>query len=98
MASVKNLKRDIDNLIFEVISDCFIYTGLHPDNKAEDVSEIVTDAVVLRNDLMYRANNPGDKDNSKNVRKHYQAIKTDLLAGVDKLCDRLSLVSKKKKK
>jgi hypothetical protein len=98
MASVKNLKRDIDNLIFEVISDCFIYTGLHPDNKAEDVSEIVADAVGLRNDLIYRANNPDDKDNPKNVRKHYQAIKTDLLAGVDGLCDRLSALSKKKKK
>jgi hypothetical protein len=98
MASVKNLKRDIDNLIFEVISDCFIYTGLHPDNKAEDVSDIVADAVGLRNDLIARANNPDDKDNPKTVRKHYQAIKADLSTGVDKLCNSLSALSKKKKK
>jgi hypothetical protein len=98
MASVKDLKKDIDNKIFEVISDCLIYTGLHPDNKAEDVSGIITDAVSIRNDLIARANNPDGKDNPKIVKKHYQAIKVDLLSGVDQLCSRLSAISKKKKK
>jgi hypothetical protein len=98
MASVKNLKKDIDNLIYEVISDCFIYTGLHPDNKTEDVSGIITDAVSLRNDLIARVNNPDGKDDPKILKKYYQAIKTDLLAGVDQLCGRLSTISKKKKK
>jgi len=98
MASVKNLKRDVDNLIFGVISDCFIFTGLHPDNNTENVSEIINDAVSLRNDLIYRANNPEDKDNPKTVRKHYQSIKTDLVKGVDGFCNRLSELSKKRKK
>jgi hypothetical protein len=98
MASVKNLKKDIDNLIFEVISDCLIFTGLHPDHKEEDISGIITDAVTLRNDLIARANNPDGKDNPKIVKKHYQAIKADLLTGVDQLCSRLSTIPKKKKK
>lgn len=98
MASVKNLKKDIDNLIFEIISDCFIYTGLHPDNKADDVSGIITDAVNLRNDLIARVNNPDGKDNPKIVKKHYQAIKADLITGADQLWSRLSTLSKKKKK
>jgi hypothetical protein len=98
MASVKNLKKDIDNLIYEVISDCFIFTGQHPDNKTEDVSGIITDAVSLRNDLIARVNNPDGKDNPKIIKKYYQAVKADLLSGVDKLCIRLSAISKKKKK
>jgi hypothetical protein len=98
MASVRNLKKDIDNLIFEVISDCFIYSGLHPESKTEDVSGIIADAVSLRNDLIARVNNPDGKDNPKIVKKHYQAVKADLLSGVDKLCGRLSVISKKKKK
>jgi hypothetical protein len=98
MASVRNLKKDIDNLIFEVISDCLVFTGLHPDNKAEDVSGIITDAVSLRNDLIARVNNPDGKDNPKIVKKHYQTIKADLSTGVDQLCGRLSTIPKKKKK
>jgi trans-2-enoyl-CoA reductase len=98
MASVKNLKRDIDNTVFEVISDCFIYTGLHPDSNAQEVSQILNDAVSLRNDLIYRINNPVKSDDPKIVRKHYQNIKADLQKEVDLLWGRLSVISKKKKK
>jgi len=63
MASVRGLKKDVDSLIFEVISDCFIYSGLHPDNKSKMVSTIISDAVNLRNDLIARINNPDGKDN-----------------------------------
>ena len=33
MASVRELKKDIDYLVYEVISDCFVFSGLHPDNQ-----------------------------------------------------------------
>lgn len=98
MASIKNLKRDIDNLIFGVISDCFIYQGLHPGNKDDDVSEIITDAAGLRNDLISRVNNPVPGTDPKIIKTHYQGIKADLLKSVDQLCVRLSELSKKKKK
>lgn len=97
MASIRELKKDIDYLVFEVISDCFVYAGLHPDNKTDDVSGIISDAVNLRNDLIKRVNNPDGKGDPKTIKTHYQAIKSDLISGVDKLFDQLSLVSKKKK-
>ena len=63
MPSVRKLKKNIDTLVFEVISDCFTFGTLHPDEKPEEVSGIITDAVSLRNDLIKRANNPsGSKD------------------------------------
>jgi hypothetical protein len=98
MASVRQLKKDIDNQLFEVISDCFLHLGLHPDNKSGEITEIIEDAVALRNDLVARTNNPDGKDNPKIVRKHYQAIVNDLNTGVDKLCTRLSGLTAKKKK
>ena len=97
MASIRELKKDIDYLVFEVISDCFVYAGLHPDNKTDEVSGIITDAVNLRNDLINRVNNPEKKSEPKVIKAHYQAIKNDLISGVDKLFDQLSSVSKKKK-
>jgi hypothetical protein len=95
MASIRVLKKDIDFLIFEVISDCFVYGGLHPDNKTEEVSGIISEAVSLRNDLIDRVNNPSGKHEPKLLRAHYKAVKADLAAGVDKLFDRLSALSKK---
>jgi hypothetical protein len=98
MASVKQLKKDIDNQLFEIISDCLLYVGLHPDKKSDEISGIIEDAVSLRNDLIARANNPDGKDDPKIVKKHFQLITSDLNTGTDKLCNRLSELSSKKKR
>ena len=97
MASVRGLKKDIDSLIFEVISDCFVYTGINQDDNAEKVSAIISDAVNLRNDLIARVNNPDGKDNSKIVKSYYKSVEKDLISGADKLFERLSSLKKKKK-
>ncbi|MDO9341546.1 MAG: hypothetical protein Q7T72_13605 [Bacteroidales bacterium] len=97
MASVRGLKKDIDSLIFEVISDCFVYSGVHPDNKSDEVSAIITDAVNFRTDLIARVNNPDGKDNPKILKAYYKTLEKDLLSGVDKLFNRLSSLTEKKK-
>jgi hypothetical protein len=96
MASVRELKKDIDYLVFEVISDCLLYTDVNPDNNGEEVNLIITDAVGFRNDLIARVNNPDGKDNPKIVKAYYKSVEKDLLKGVDKLFDRLSALSAKK--
>lgn len=97
MASVRVLKKDIDYLVFEVISDCFTYSGLHPDNKTDEVSAIISDAVNFRNDLIARVNNPDGKDNPKILKAYYKSVEKDLFSGVDKFFNRLSSLSAKKK-
>jgi hypothetical protein len=96
MASIRELKKDIDYLVFEVISDCFVYSGVHPENKSEELSAIIDDAVNFRNDLISRVNNPDGKDNPKILKAYYKSVEKDLLTGVDKLFDRLSSLTKKK--
>jgi hypothetical protein len=96
MASVRELKKDIDYLVFEVISDCLLYTDVNPDNNSDEVNSIITDAVGFRNDLIARVNNPDGKDNAKIVKAYYKSVEKDLLKGVDKLFDRLSALSAKK--
>jgi hypothetical protein len=97
MASVRELKKDIDYLIFEVISDCFVFSGVHPENKSDELSALISDAVKFRNDLIARVNNPDGKDNPKIVKAYYKSLEKDLVTGVDKLFNRLSTLSKKKK-
>ena len=97
MASVRELKKDIDYLIFEVISDCFVFSNVHPENKSDDLTTLISDAVEFRNDLIARVNNPDGKDNPKIVKAYYKNVEKDLLTGVDKLFERLSTLSAKKK-
>jgi hypothetical protein len=97
MASIRELKKDIDYLIFEVISDCFVYSNVHPENKTDELSVLISDAVEFRNDLIARVNNPDGKDNPKIVKAYYKTVEKDLLTGADKLFERLSTLSTKKK-
>lgn len=96
MASVRNLKKDIEYLVFEVVSDCLTFSGLYPDKQTEELTDIVETAIQLRNDLCVRINN-GDKAAPPAERKaYYKAIRNDLLTGIDNLFDRLSKVTQEK--
>ncbi|HEX2968972.1 MAG TPA: hypothetical protein VHO46_07680 [Bacteroidales bacterium] len=97
MSSRRDLKKDIDYLVFEVISDSFSFTTLHPDKDSDEVSGIITDAVSLRNDLIARVNHPDGKDNPKILKAFYKNVQKDLFEGVNKLFERLSSLSSKKK-
>ncbi|HKK40827.1 MAG TPA: hypothetical protein VJ963_00365 [Bacteroidales bacterium] len=94
MASIRDLKKDIDYLLYEVIADCFAYSEVHPDKNTDEVAKIITDAVELRNDLIARVNNPDGKDNHKIIRAYYKAVQNELLSGTDELFNRLSSLSK----
>ena len=97
MPSIRKLKKNIDYLIFEVISDCFTFGTLHPEDNDEEVSGIISDAVSLRNELVRRVNNPEKSDDPKSTRSHFQLVEKDLVIGTDRLCGRLSDLHVKEK-
>jgi hypothetical protein len=96
MSSVRDLKKNIDSLIFEVISDSFIYSRVHPDKKPDEVSTVINDAVNLRNDLIARVNNPDGMHNPKILKAYYRSVEKDLIEGADKLFKRLIALQENK--
>jgi len=90
MANLRNLKKDIDYLFFEVIYDCFAYNEVMPDSNTDEIAAIINDAVALRNNLITRVNNPEEKNNPRIIKTYYQTVRKDLFNGVDLLFDRLS--------
>lgn len=55
MASKRLLKKRINNLTYQLVSECFTYRHFHPDKNA-GVNEIINDVVKTRNDLVSRIN------------------------------------------
>lgn len=96
MASVQNLKKDIDYLFFEFISDCFMFTSLHAGEKKTEVQNLIEEAVSMRNEFILRVNHPDGKDNPALVKAYYNAVRKDLLEKVDELFEKLSAISKSK--
>jgi len=94
MASIKDLKKDIDYLFFELISDCFMSTSLHEGEKKTEIQDLIEEAVKMRNDFIDRVNNPDGKDNPVLVKSYYGTLLRDLFEKVDAYFERLSKITK----
>ena len=90
MSSVRGLKKDIEYLVNEVISDCYISLYFNEDKKKDEIIAIISEAAELHNSLINRANHPVEKNNKSLVKKHYAQIRRDLFAGIDSLFVKLS--------
>ncbi|MCL3780057.1 hypothetical protein EMN47_06605 [Prolixibacteraceae bacterium JC049] len=89
MASVRQLKKDIEALTTQVASYCFEYMEVYREADREPVVGILKSAIELRNELIARANHPDGKDNPKLVKAHYKAIVNELLAKTDAHFDQI---------
>jgi hypothetical protein len=86
MANLRLIKKDIDYLVSEVISDCWTFLYVNQGKNTQEAVDVINEAVELRNSLYERVNHP-DKENMK---AHYKAINKDLLTGVDSLFNKIS--------
>ncbi|MFC2087612.1 hypothetical protein ACFLSA_05595 [Bacteroidota bacterium] len=70
MASLKDLKKDINNLMYEVISECYTHMEYSPETDFKNVDNIISEAVNIRNELIKKVNDyPYNSD--KASRKKY---------------------------
>lgn len=89
MASVRMIKKDIEYLAEQVLSDCCLSTYFHPEKKKAILS-IMQEVVDLRNNLFDRVNHPVEKHNKSLVKKHYAQVRKDLFLNIDELFKKLS--------
>jgi len=94
MAKVKDLKREINDLTYEVVSDCFTYLLVNEKKNEKKVVKIVTGAVNTRNDFIARVNRlKREKDTNKKA--GFRKIREELCSGMNKSFEELSKISHK---
>lgn len=95
MASVKELKKDIDALMTLVLTDCFSVLEYNNKVNGEAVLAIAGDVISTHRALRIRAKHPDGKDNPKIVRSYYNVLIADALKEADAALERLSAEVKK---
>jgi len=88
MASIKELKDDINSITYDLIHECFTFKRYHSEKDGE-TDKVIREIIKLRNELIHRVNNPVDKDDAKKLRAFFNKIKVDLVKLV-KLVEDLS--------
>lgn len=95
MANLRDLKKEIDYRLEEVVFDCDMAICFQP-SKEKEIFDVMQDAVAARNALFIKANNPAEPHNRSLVRKHYSALRTEMVAEYEKLFTRLSEINEAK--
>lgn len=95
MASVKDLKKDIDLLMSLVLNDCFSVLEHNEKVDNEAVLKIAGDVIREHRELRIRVNHPDGKDNPKLVKAYYNKLVQDTLKEADAAFERLSAEVKK---
>ncbi len=95
MSNVKKLKKEVGNITYEVVSDCFTYLLVNEEKNKEKVLEIISEAINLRNNIIQRINNSNKDKKPKEIKNYYSDIRKDLSSGMDKAFEKLSKLSKK---
>lgn len=88
MASIKNLKKDINNVLSDIIEECYICQLTNDDKVSAKADKVIDEAIEVFDDLIVKLN----LKNVDNKKKHFQSIITDLEFKTAKLLTKLDKI------
>ena len=89
MANLRELKKDINYLASEIVTQGYMKLALVENINEEELTPILVEAVEMRNEFIARINHPDGKDNKKIVKKYYQKIREDIMNKSLELLDKI---------
>lgn len=86
MASVKNLKKDINYVLSDIIEECYMWQMLQEDDKKAAKAEgVIDEAIVTFDDLIAKIHANG----VENKRAHFKSISVELEERANGLLDKI---------
>jgi hypothetical protein len=73
MASIKNLKKDLNYIFSDIIEDCYLVQLENPE-KSDKAEEIIDEAITSFDDLVEKVNNK----KIENKKEHFKGIVSEL--------------------
>lgn len=85
MSSIKQLKKNINNLSAELFSEC-VFCRLYVKNTdTERIDKIIVKILQNQNEFIKRTQHPNGKDNSRLVKEHYKTLATDIKKHIENI-------------
>lgn len=83
MAKRRDLKKDINYLTNEVISDCFAYMYVHSQKNKEKVHEIIESTVQARNELIAKVCQAKNEKDKKKVKAYFKELRKNMMENIE---------------
>lgn len=84
MASIRKLKKDVNYLSYELLTEVFAYKHFHPGMDEEKFDDIIKNIVKRRNEIINRINNPEPED-SGNLNVYFNQVKDEMESMIKEL-------------
>ena len=85
--NLRVFKKDIEFFVGEFIDDCARFAALNPHKDADEISQIIDEAVDLYNDLKLKAAHP-----EGNKKAYFNGLVKAMFEKLDELSEKLSAV------
>ncbi len=84
MASIRSLKKDINFLASELVTQAYMNQILFKESD-EKLTKDVISALDFRSNLLSKVNHVDGKDNPKMVKKYFSKLRKEMVSDFDKL-------------
>ena len=95
MASIRDIKKDVDFLVGEVISDSFLCLQINTGKKKDEIIDIINQITDKRNELLSKIGK-APRNNKKETKAYFKAIYNELIEKADNSFEKLSKLIDKK--
>ena len=85
MASIKNLKKNINKFSGELFTECVFCRMYLPNTNPEKIDEIVVDILQKQNNFLKRSKHTDGKSDRSLTKKHYKNLKADINEYIEKV-------------
>ena len=74
MASIRTLKKDLNYLSYELLTEVFAYKHFHPDMEEAKFDEVIANLIKLRNEILGKINSAPAFESPSEQKLHYSSI------------------------
>ncbi|MBT8196329.1 MAG: hypothetical protein HKO56_03285 [Bacteroidia bacterium] len=85
MKSVKDLKKNLNNVVNEIVEDAYSFMLNNPGKKEKKANEIIDEAADKKDEIIALINSRAELNDRKAVKAHFAKIKTEISGLKDKL-------------
>ena len=78
MPSKRKLKKDVNYVAYELLTECFTLRHFHPAVDEKKFEKTVREVVNKRNELISRINNPA-QEQGENLKSSYNKIREEMV-------------------
>jgi hypothetical protein len=87
MASIRDLKKDINILASEIITEAYVRKMIFDNINDDDFKIVISDSIDFRNELIEKINHPDGKDDSKKVKDFFNGVRSEMKKRFSELVD-----------